>query len=97
MHAYAESRDDFCTKIDEDDNANNWLMIPLVDRCVAAGLHLKPAQCYSYNVSPVLGGEYTVENTKMCDLSVHYSVFGQICEQIKDVPDGTKVSLKLEK
>ena len=30
----AESRDEFSRLIDEDDNANDWLMIPLVDRLV---------------------------------------------------------------
>ena len=38
----AENRDDFCNKIDESDNANDWLMIPLVDELVAAGLRLQP-------------------------------------------------------
>jgi hypothetical protein len=33
----AESRDDFSIKIDEGDNANDWLMITLVDKLVAAG------------------------------------------------------------
>jgi hypothetical protein len=28
----AESCDDFCAKVDEDDNANDWLMIPLIDK-----------------------------------------------------------------
>ncbi len=34
----AESRDEFSRKIDEGDNAEDWLMIPLVDRLVAAGI-----------------------------------------------------------
>jgi hypothetical protein len=42
----AESRDEFGNRIDEDDNANQWLMIPLVDRMVAAGITLKAGQCY---------------------------------------------------
>jgi len=58
----AESRDDFCTRIDADDNANQWLMIALVDRLVAAGIDLSPAHCYGFKVPPVMGGKYTVEN-----------------------------------
>jgi hypothetical protein len=53
----AEDRDDFCRKIDEGDNANQWLMIPLVDGVVVAGLKLSPGQCYGYKRPPVLGGE----------------------------------------
>ncbi len=33
----AESRDDFCTKIDEREKAAEWLMVPLVNRLVRAG------------------------------------------------------------
>jgi hypothetical protein len=41
----AESRDDFARIIDEDDNADDWLMIPLVDGLVATGVNLQPGQC----------------------------------------------------
>src|SRR5687767_975774 len=36
----AASKDDFCFKIDRDNNANDWLMMPLVDKLVAAGITL---------------------------------------------------------
>src|SRR3954462_12118482 len=44
----AESRDEFARIIDEDDNADDWLMIPLVDQLVAAGRVLELGQCYSF-------------------------------------------------
>ena len=52
-------RDDFASKIDEDDHAEDWLMIPLVDRLVAAGVLLKPGECYSFLTPPILGGDYS--------------------------------------
>lgn len=58
----AESRDDFCDKIDVGDNAAQWLMIPLVDRLVAAGMLLTSRQCYGFRQSPALGGDYSIEN-----------------------------------
>jgi Domain of unknown function (DUF1851) len=45
---------------------------------------------------PMLGGEYSVENIEPVDISVHFALAGQICEQIKDLPDGTKVRIKIE-
>ena len=42
----ADSQDDFATRIDVGDNASNWLMIPLVDQCVEAGLTISQDQCY---------------------------------------------------
>ena len=91
----ADDREHFGTIIDEGNNANDWLMIPLVDKCVAAGLHLSKGQIYSYQTPPILGGDYTVDNAEVCDLEVHFSVLGQIQNKVKDLPDGTTVS-KLE-
>jgi hypothetical protein len=93
----ADDPDDFARQIDLGDNANNWLMIPLVDQCVSAGVVLTPNQCYGYKVPPILGGEYAVENLEPTDLSVHYSLMADICRQAKDLPDGTKVTVAIER
>jgi hypothetical protein len=93
----AETRDDFAAKIDEGDNANDWLMIPLVDQLVASGFVLSDGQCYSYRQPPVLGGDYSVENTVIVPIAEHYGMFGSIYEQIKDIPDGTQVVIKFNK
>jgi hypothetical protein len=89
----ADSRDDFRAKIDEGDNANQWLMIPLVDKLVAAGMRLGPGQCYGYKMPPVLGGDYTVANTCVLPIAEQYGFHADLHEQIKDVPDGTEVRL----
>jgi len=91
----AESRDDFASKIDEDGNADDWLMIRLVDRLVAAGVLLQSGECYSFLTPPVLGGDYTVENTVVLPVAEHYGVYGSYHEQLRSVPDGTKVVIKV--
>jgi len=93
----ADNRDDFAHRIDEDDNANHWLMIPLVDQLVQAGRGLKAGECYSYWQLPLLGGDYTVENTKVVTVEHHYKAFGPIHERLKDVPDGTRIQFKVER
>ena len=95
LERLADSRDAFADKIDESDNAAEWLMIPLVDACVSAGLTLGPGECYGFKHPPVLGGPYEVQNTEICDMAVHYSINGQTHHQIKDLPDGTQVNFKL--
>jgi hypothetical protein len=87
----ANSRDHFCTLIDAGENANNWLMIPLVDASVASGLVLRESQCYGYKVPPILGGKYEVSNVEPTDLSVHYAFLADIYRQTKDVPDGIAI------
>ena len=89
----ARSRDDFVGKIDEDNNANDWLMIPLVDRCVGAGKVLAANQCYGFTVSPTLGGAYDLTNIEIHDLAVYLAAMGQIHRQIKDIPHGTRIRM----
>lgn len=91
----AEDRDDFCRKIDERENENHWLMIPLVDRVAAAGLKLGPGQCYGYKLPPVLGGEYTVENVAILRVAEHLGFHGSLHRQIVDVPDGGRVVINV--
>ncbi len=94
LERVADSRDHFYDLLDLDDNANQWLMIPLVDKLVGAGKCLKPGYCYGYLISPVLGGDYTVANTTVIPIHEHYGLNASLHEQIKDLPDGTPVKLE---
>lgn len=93
LEMVADSRADFEAKFRVDDNANEWLMIPLVDQVVAAGMTLQKGECYSYKQPPVLGGKYTVENTSILPIAEHFAFYGSIYNQIKDVPGGSHVIL----
>jgi hypothetical protein len=93
----AESRNDFALKIDEDDNASNWLMVPLVDRLIEAGKRLQAGQCYSFIIPPIIGGEYIMKNTTILSITEHYGVYASIHQQIKNLPDGTQGVLKVKK
>ena len=90
----ANNRDHFAELIDVADNANNWLMIPLVDRMVEAGKILEEGRCYSFIIPPIMGGEYSVANTSTLKITEHYGVYASIHQQIKDLPDGTQVRLR---
>jgi|SRR5262249_5238519 len=96
LERVADDRDDFSRKLDEDDKASVWLMIPLIDQLTAAGIGLDEARCYSFLTPPVLGGEYTVKNTVTLPITEHYGVYASIHEQIKDLPDGTQVVIKVK-
>jgi hypothetical protein len=91
----ADNRDHFAIQLDADDNASNWLMIHLVDGCIAAGLKLEPNQCYGYKIPPILGGKYTIGNVTPIDLSEHYSFLADIYRQTKALADGTSVKMKI--
>jgi Domain of unknown function (DUF1851) len=95
LEKLADSRDEFRIRIDEGNNANVWLSIPLVDKMVAAGVVLKPGQCYGFKKLPVLGGDYTVENAAPLAVWDYLGAYGSIHEQLRDVPDGTQVVIKV--
>ena len=92
----ADDQNDFCTKIDEGQNTDEWLLISLVDSLTESGVSINEDECYSFITFPGLGGKYEKENVKVEDLSVHYSVSGQIFEQIKDLPDGAQIKFNIE-
>lgn len=56
------------------------------------GITLGPSEVYSHSHPMVLGGEDTNENVTATDVSVHLSIYGQIHRQIKDLPEGTKIT-----
>jgi hypothetical protein len=72
-------------------------MIPLVDRCVNAGITLAEGQCYGYRIRPLLGGEYTPENIYPTDIAQYCSLLADMYRQIKDLPDGTKVRIVVDR
>jgi hypothetical protein len=95
LRKLAADREEFGRLIDEGDNADVWLAIPLVDELVASGLRLQPGQCYGFRAPPVLGGEYTVENCGVLPIPDYLGAYGSIHDQLRGVPDGSRVVLKV--
>ena len=80
----------------DEEKVDNWFLPLLVEQLITAGKTLKENEVYSFKKLPVIGGEYSVDNIEPTDMSVHFTFTGQICEQIKNLPDGTKVNIKYE-
>lgn len=88
-----------CSSIEELDEIlsqesaqDQYLLGGLVDRAMSEGLTLSEGECYDFIVSPILGGEVLFENMQKLDFSVAASLSGQIHQQVKDLPEGTKIS-----
>ena len=95
LERLADSRDHFAALLDTSDTANDWLLIPLVDELVAAGLRLGPGECYGFKQPPILGGDYVLSNVAVCSLREHLSFLADLHHQIKDLPDGQQVTVRL--
>jgi hypothetical protein len=62
-----------------------------------AGVSLGPAECYSPEHPPILGGSLTNDNLRSCSLLVHSSIMGQIHRQVSELPPGTAITeMKIE-
>ena len=69
-----------------------WFNPDMVALLEARSDHLASGQCYSYKIPPVLGGSFESANVKAVSAMVHFSVMGQLHEQIRHLPPGTKIS-----
>ncbi len=73
-------------------NVDDWFAPQLVGDLLDSGLTLGPNQCFSFKIPPILGGKYEPANLEPTDLAVHFSILGQIHQQVKDLPEGTPIS-----
>ncbi len=79
----------------DSENGSLWFGAALVDALRAAGRVLGPGECYSYWTLPMLGGEYEPANFTVYPVEHHFRVWGPIHEQLRDVPDGAQVELRV--
>ncbi|MBA4197620.1 MAG: hypothetical protein C0459_08710 [Chitinophaga sp.] len=91
-----DSFEQFQQSLIDEEKIDNWFLPQLIEKLITAGKTLKENEVYSYKKLPVIGGAYSIDNIDPTDMSVHFAFSGQICEQIKDLPDGTKVNIKYE-
>jgi hypothetical protein len=93
----AENLTQFELLLRDDNKIDYWFLPLLVEKLLNAGKTLEENEVYGYLKLPVIGGEYSIENIKVIPMRVHFEYTGLICEQIKDLPDGTKVSIELKR
>lgn len=83
----ADNREHFADLVGLTENANNWLLADLVDKCVAADITLGEGQCYGYKLPPMLGGKYSVDNLVPTNIAAHYSELADLYQQSRSLPE----------
>src|SRR5205807_1013849 len=91
LEAVAHGKAQFQQWLADPEKTGLWFGETLVDQLREAGVVLGPAECYSYQVLPMLGGEYRPDNFRVQDVVTHFRVWGPIHEKLKDLPDGAQV------
>jgi hypothetical protein len=61
----------------------------------AAGLFLSPGKCYGLKIQAVTGGSFEADNIYIASLKEYISFMGNFHYQIKDIPDGGRVKIKV--
>ena len=89
----ADSVEEFQKLLKDKENFANWFLTDLYTELQTKGVTLKDNEVYGYIKAPLIGGTYTLDNIEPTDISVHFFILGQIGEQTKDLPDGTKVKI----
>jgi hypothetical protein len=92
LQKVAENGDAFKVALQDIDNIDMWLLASVVLDLREQGIILQENQVYSYKLMPILNGDFSIDNFETTDISVHFSITGQICRQVKDLPDGTPIS-----
>lgn len=87
----ASSEEEFWRNIKND--KQGWQLRHLADDCRSAGKVLADGQCYAFTIPPVLGGAYDADNVWIATISDWLPFTAQLFAQIKDLPDGSTVSL----
>lgn len=89
----ASSEDEFWRQVEKD--AEGWQLRPVADACRRVGKVLAGRQCYAFTTPPALGGGYNVKNIWVALWEEWFSFTAYLFQQIKDLPDGATVRLKV--
>jgi len=91
----ADNKREFYNFLNDEEKTDNWFLPQLLEELEKAGIRLRYNQVYSYKKMPVLGGEYIIDNIEPVDINIHFRLTGIFGEQIKDLPDGAKIKIKI--
>ena len=91
----AESSAAFEQSLRDPDTADERLLLPVVREFEQVHGPLGPHRCLSFTTLPVFGGSYGIDNRYALAVVQHAAYTGDIHRQIRDLPDGTAIRLKV--
>ena len=90
-HVWAD-RDELQAALDADEGQDRFLLGGLAMAAEHRGVVLAPNEVYDLVPPPVLGGPFDPANVTATDFVVAVNIAGQLHDQLRDVPPGTKIS-----
>ncbi len=95
LERIADNEQIFSTLLDAD-HTEAWFLPPLVEALRQSGKILSARQCYSFTILPIFAeGKYESQNMHVLPAQAHYCLTADLHRQIRDMPDGAKIELKI--
>jgi len=88
----AASQEEFDHLCEDKQQRRHWFIGFLLTQVRRQCGQLAAQECYSCKIPPSLGGQLESDNFERTDLQVHYSILGQLHQQTKHLPPGTKIN-----
>ena len=95
INVVAESESEFQSQLRNPAKAAELLQLDVVEAFVRADGALPADRCLGYRTLPALGGSYAVENRYALSMAEHAAFTGDVHRQIRDLPDGARVKIKI--
>lgn len=92
-----DRRDYFRRKLNKEEHAKYYLMVPMVDILMDRGARLKPGECYGFKLLPAMGGSYWGENCLKRKVEPYLNATGIVHREWRKLPEGAKSQLDIEK
>ena len=92
LQQVAADPEEFRSLLGQKEFVVNHLAVQAIGEMIRTGVTLGPGQIYSFKQPPALGGAYALENLEPTDIEVHFSLSGQIFEQISKLPPEAQIT-----
>jgi len=92
LEQVASSYAEFQQLINTPEKQELWLLSELVFTLHEKSIIPTSGECYSFKLPLVLGGKAESDNVEVCSFRLWVSLSGQIHEQSRNLPEGTRVT-----
>lgn len=92
LASFSSTTEEFDEKLQDRHARKRYLATFVVRDLLDSGHSLRPGECFSPDLPPVLGGKMHRDNFSPVDSLFHASVMGQIHRQVKELPPGTPIT-----
>ena len=96
LREVAPSAPAFFQLLEQSASAARLLLTPVVEEFVRVHGPIPEGKCLGFTQLPVLGGSYSVENRWLAPAVEHFRLTGELHRQIRDLPDGTRVNIRIQ-